>query len=63
MGRECVLCGDYEADHEETRPGDRFLGRCRQRNYYGPGRNDFVRCDCPGFEADPETEGTTCQAR
>lgn len=49
---ECALCGDYETEHNppELGPG------CRTRNYYGPGRNDYTRCDCPGFEPHPDEE-------
>jgi len=43
---ECALCGDYETEHDTTELGR----RCRARNYYGPGRNDYTRCDCPGYE-------------
>jgi hypothetical protein len=48
---ECALCGDYEGEHERPEVLGRPHGRCRARNYYGPGRNDFVLCGCPGFEA------------
>lgn len=55
----CALCGDYESEHEETRPGSRFLGRCRTRQYHelvnGDGevvRRDYDVCDCPGYEAE-----------
>lgn len=54
MARECLLCGDFESEHEADDKGDRFLGRCRARNYYGPGRNDYVQCDCPGLELAPD---------
>lgn len=52
---ECALCGDYETEHEADDKGSHFLGRCRARNYYGPGRNDYTSCDCPGFEPEMES--------
>lgn len=47
---ECALCPHYETEHEETAPGDRYLGRCRGRHYYGPDTDDYERCLCPGYE-------------
>jgi hypothetical protein len=43
---ECILCGDYETEHNPPELGH----RCRVRNYYGPGLNDYVLCECPGYE-------------
>lgn len=48
---ECVLCGDYLTEHNRDQPH-----RCRVRNYYGPGRNDYTTCECPGYEPGPEPE-------
>lgn len=49
---ECAKCGDFQPSH--------LNGPCRVRNYYGPGRNDYVLCQCPGFEAGvDEEEGDT----
>ncbi|OIN79985.1 hypothetical protein [Mycobacterium malmoense] len=53
---ECI-CSHYETEHEETAPGDRFLGRCRHRFYHDL-VNDageildsyYDPCDCPGYE-------------
>lgn len=47
---ECLLCGDYETEHEETTPGSRFLGRCRVRHYHGCAKDDYEPCLCPGYE-------------
>lgn len=47
---DCALCDHDEAEHEETMPGSRFLGRCRRRGYYGPTKHMYVECDCPGYE-------------
>lgn len=51
---ECALCGDYDTEHSPAELGDGR--RCRVRNYYGPGRNDYVLCECPGFELGPDEE-------
>ncbi len=55
----CALCPHYETEHNETSPGERFLGTCRARIYpadaFGP--DDYEPCDCIGFE--PQTDDDT----
>jgi hypothetical protein len=49
---ECVICGDYEAEHTPANVDP--ARRCRVRNYYGCGRNEFVVCECPGYQPQQE---------
>lgn len=56
---ECLLCGDFESEHEVTSFGSRFLGACRTRIQITPPskllpEGSYEQCDCPGFE--PVTE-------
>ena len=45
----CRMCPHFRSEHDETAPGDRFLGRCRVRHYTGY-FDVYAVCDCPGYE-------------
>jgi hypothetical protein len=52
--RLCI-CGHYRSEHDET-----DVRRCRVRAFFSPAGDDGpgaeFRCDCPGFEEDPNQE-------